>query len=110
MSDQHTPPLAPEVTIEDLESHLEAGGLVVDVREAVEYDAGHVPGAIALPMSELQQRWREIPADQGRVHVVCAVGGRSMSVATALREAGIDAVTVAGGTAAWIQSGRPVET
>jgi rhodanese-related sulfurtransferase len=110
MSHQPTPPPAPEVTIDDLEAHIAQGGLVFDVRETQEYESGHIAGAIALPMSDLQQRWREIPADQGTVHVVCAVGGRSLSVATALREAGIDAVSVAGGTAAWIQSGRPVET
>jgi rhodanese-related sulfurtransferase len=110
MSGQPLPSPAPEVSIDDLEAHAAAGGLVYDVREPDEFDAGHIPGAIALPMSELQQRWREVPADQGTVHIVCAVGGRSMSVATALREAGIDAVSVAGGTASWIQSGRPVES
>jgi rhodanese-related sulfurtransferase len=109
MSSPQNPAPAPEVSIDDLEAHLAQGGLVYDVREPDEYGAGHVPGAIALPMSELKDRWREVPSDKGTVHIVCAVGGRSMSVATALREAGIDAVTVAGGTAAWIQSGRPVE-
>ena len=42
--------------------------------------------------------------------VVCAVGGRSGQAVGFLRSLGVDAVNVAGGTNAWHQSGRPVET
>jgi rhodanese-related sulfurtransferase len=108
MSDAAAP--TPEVTIDDLEDHIAEGGLVYDVREVDEYNAGHVPGAVLLPLSELQARWQEVPSDKGTVHVICHVGGRSMQAATALRQAGIDAVTVYGGTAAWIESGRELES
>lgn len=107
---QPPPSPAPEVSIDELESHLSTGGLAYDVREPNEFADGHVPGVIPLPMSALRERWQEIPADKGTVQIVCATGHRSLNVATALREAGIDAVSVAGGTVAWARSGRPIET
>lgn len=110
MSHQSPSPPPPEVSIDDLESHLTSGGLVYDVREPDEFANGHVPGVIPLPMSALSQRWQEIPSDKGTVQILCATGNRSLSVAAALREAGIDAVSVAGGTVAWARAGRPVET
>ena len=88
---------------------LDSGGVVVDVRERDEYAAAHVPGVRLIPLSELQERWQEIPNDE-RVYVICQVGGRSLSAATALRQTGIDAVSVAGGTKKWQEEGRPIET
>jgi rhodanese-related sulfurtransferase len=109
MSDAAPEP-APEVATKDLASALEAGAVVIDVRELDEYTEAHIAGVRLIPMSELQQRWQEIPVDQGRVYLVCAVGGRSGRAAAALRQAGVDAVNVAGGLKAWRRDGRPVES
>ena len=79
---------------------------MVDVRERDEYEKAHVPGVRLIPMSELQERWQEIPTDQ-RVYVICQAGGRSLTAATALRQAGVDAVSVAGGTGRWEAGGPP---
>lgn len=82
--------------------------MVVDVREADEYRAGHVPGARLIPLKELGARMHELP--RGRpVYVVCQSGGRSVQATRMLLGAGIEAVNVRGGTAAWIQAGGPVE-
>nr|WP_278255461.1 rhodanese-like domain-containing protein [Nocardioides convexus] len=43
------------------------------------------------------------------VHVVCASGNRSSAMADVLTANGFDAMNVAGGTRAWIRSGRPIE-
>jgi rhodanese-related sulfurtransferase len=52
----------------------------------------------------------ELPADRP-LYVICATGGRSLRAATALQnQAGIEAVSVAGGTRAWIESGRDYDT
>jgi rhodanese-related sulfurtransferase len=104
-----TPPAAPEVGVDELAQAMEEGAVVVDVRELDEYVRAHVPGVQLLPLSEFEQRWQEIPSD-GPVYVICGSGPRSMRAAIALRQAGVDAINVAGGTRAWVNEGRPVET
>ena len=98
-----------EVSIDVLAEVLEAGKPVYDVREKDEFIKGHVPGVRLLPMSEIEQRLEEIPTD-GTVYFVCAVGARSGKVAEALRQQGLDAVNVAGGTKAWMEAGRRLAT
>ena len=100
---------APEVDLDEMQRALDAGDVVVDVREQDEYERAHVPGVRLIPLSQLQERWEEIPKD-GRVYVVCQAGGRSLTAATALRQVGLDAVSVAGGTGKWQEEGRPIET
>ena len=99
-----------EVSIDELAEALEAGRIAYDVREKDEFVRGHVPGVRLLPMSEIEQRVDEIPTDQGTVYFVCAVGARSGKVAEALRQQGLDAVNVAGGTKAWVAAGHPIES
>lgn len=99
---------APEVTTEELAEAHAAGAVVVDVRNDDEWSTGRVPGARHIPLDQLPARWEELPKDE-RIWVVCAVGGRSLKAATALVEAGLDAVSVAGGTKQWIDEGRAVE-
>ena len=54
--------------------------------------------------------WTLVEPGDEVVYVICAKGGRSRAAVHFMREQGIDAVNVGGGTAAWIESGRPVET
>jgi len=82
---------------------------LIDVREPGEYVTGHAPGAVLLPLGQLGERVGELPTDR-TVFVICASGNRSLRAAQALAQAGYDAVSVAGGTGAWIRSGRPVVT
>ena len=99
-----------EVSIDELAEALEAGKPAYDVREKEEFIRGHVPGVRLLPMSEIEQRRQELPTDQGTIYFVCAVGARSGKVAEALRQQGIDAVNVTGGTKAWMEAGRRLAT
>ena len=80
---------------------------LIDVREQHEYHAGHVPGAINLPMSTLGDQLHLLP--EGEFDVICEVGGRSARVAQALEARGHEAVNVDGGTRAWIEAGYAVE-
>ncbi|EYR62984.1 sulfurtransferase [Actinotalea ferrariae CF5-4] len=98
-----------EVTIEQLAAAPTEGAYVVDVREPQEYVAGHVPGAVLLPMSQLGARVGELPTDRP-LYLVCRTGNRSLQVTTALRPHGYDAHSVRGGTEAWVASGRAVIT
>lgn len=97
-----------EVDVERFASSRRQDVAVLDVRSAQEFAAGHVPGAVNV---ELEQ----VVADPGRyagrdLYVICQSGGRSATAAQALVSAGARAVSVAGGTAGWIESGRAVDT
>jgi rhodanese-related sulfurtransferase len=98
-----------EATLEELESARAAGAEVLDVREGDEYAEGHVPSARLMPLGIVPVRAHELPTGTP-VYVICASGARSAQAAQILQRAGVDARTVAGGTSAWIHSGRPVET
>jgi rhodanese-related sulfurtransferase len=87
----------------------EGNAYVLDVREAREYRPGHVPGAVNIPLSILPVRLSELPKDRP-VLVICQAGGRSAQATMLLRAVGVDAHSVSGGTGAWIDAGRPVET
>jgi rhodanese-related sulfurtransferase len=83
-----------------------AGAVVIDVREPGEYVAGHVPGSRLMPLGRLPQHLPDLPRGE-RVYVICASGNRSLAAADFLARAGIDAVSVAGGTFAWQRAGKP---
>lgn len=83
------------------------GAYVLDVREPMEYEAGHIPGVTLIPMGQVADRLAELPR-RGPVYVVCGSGNRSRTVASRLAAAGHDARSVAGGTSAWEESGRPL--
>jgi rhodanese-related sulfurtransferase len=97
-----------EITVERLASALQQGATLVDVREPAEYRDGHVPGAVNIPMGQLNARLGEIDRDRP-VHVVCASGNRSSAMTDLLAANGFDAINVAGGTSAWLRAGRPIE-
>ncbi|QCQ92100.1 rhodanese-like domain-containing protein [Rhodococcus sp. SGAir0479] len=98
-----------EIDVTELEAVLATGAPLVDVREADEFADVRVPGAVSIPLSEFVARVDEVPADD-TVYVICAAGGRSAQAAQYLEARGVDAVNVAGGTMAWLQSGRAVES
>lgn len=98
-----------EVSLDTFVEAYEAGATVLDVRQPDEYDDAHVSGAKLIPLGELSARQEEIP-DGDPLYVISAAGGRSMTAAVALVQAGYHAVSVAGGTRGWIAQGRPVVT
>lgn len=85
--------------------------LVLDVREAAEYAAGHILNARSLPIGELEARAGELDKFKDRpVIVACATGGQSGGAVTLLRNKGFTQVTsLAGGLAAWKQASLPTE-
>ncbi|MGZ4728933.1 MAG: rhodanese-like domain-containing protein [Acidimicrobiales bacterium] len=98
-----------EIDVEALAGLHAAGATVLDVRQPDEYEEAHVAGALLIPLAEVPDRVAEIPA-AGPVYVICRSGARSMRAAEWLVSQDIDATNVAGGTLAWIESGRPVVT
>ncbi|GAA2334055.1 rhodanese-like domain-containing protein [Saccharopolyspora halophila] len=97
----------PGVQPEELPERLPENSALLDVRESNEWQVGHAPEAVHIPMSELVQRLDEIPqADQ--VYVVCRSGGRSAKVAAYLNANGWDAVNVERGMNGWSAIGKPM--
>jgi hydroxyacylglutathione hydrolase len=93
---------------------LQSGGgadapLVIDVRQASEYAAGHIPGSVHIAAGDLAERLAELPKDRP-IATVCASGYRSSVAASLLAEAGFQQVAwVADGLPAWKAAGLPVE-
>ena len=79
---------------------------VLDVREDFEIAEGMIPGAVHIPMGELNERVGELDASRP-VIVVCRSGNRSAQVADALNAAGYTSDTMAGGMSAWQGAGLP---
>ena len=99
-----------EITPRQLDSMLRQDrALVVDVREADEFAAGHIPGAINLPLSGF--RASQLPDPGERLLVLnCAAGRRSAMALDkcAAARAGVD-THLAGGFGAWTAAGLAVE-
>jgi rhodanese-related sulfurtransferase len=85
--------------------------IVLDVRDAEAYAAGHLPRARHIPLKELSNRMPEIEKFKARpVIVTCDKGGRSGNAARLLKRAGFTTVySLKGGLAAWRQASLPLE-
>jgi DMSO/TMAO reductase YedYZ molybdopterin-dependent catalytic subunit len=97
----------PQVSTRAAQRLVEAGALLLDVRELDEWRTGHAPGATLMPMASVQDRRTELPRDR-RIVVMCRSGGRSAAVTDSLLAANFDAVNLAGGICAWSAAGLPV--
>ena len=105
------------LTVNELASRLAETGssvrptgtnLVIDVRQADEYAAGHVPGSVHVTAGSLPDRLDELPRNKPIV-TICASGMRASIAASLLRAAGFaDVSWVASGTPAWEAAGHPV--
>jgi rhodanese-related sulfurtransferase len=102
-------PMPPQVGLEEVNAALAAGVPLLDVREQDEFETVRVPHATHIPMGDVMERFEEIVvlANGAQLFVICAVGGRSNRVAAWLRQQGIDAMNVVGGTNSWAISGYP---
>ncbi len=98
-----------EITTDQLADLMAEGSRVVDVREPDEYAEGHVPGAVPVPLGTVPDRLDAFRGD-GTTYVICRSGSRSMQACEYAAAQGIDVANVAGGTMAWIASGRDVST
>jgi rhodanese-related sulfurtransferase len=99
------------VTREELARRLEAGDdlVVLDVRPAAEYAAGHLPGAVSIPVGELRRRLAELPADREVVAYCrgpyCAFAHEAVAL---LRQEGFSAWRLEDGLPEWQAAGLAV--
>lgn len=98
----------PQVDAKTAYEHFAQGDTdILDVREAEEWQLGHIDGAKWLPLGQLPSRWREI-APERNVVVVCLTGARSTYAASLLRQVGIEAANLEGGMLAWQAEQLPI--
>lgn len=97
----------PQIDVAELAALHVGGATILDVRNADEYDIGHVPGAALIPLGELADRVGDVPAGDP-LYVICGAGGRSQKACEFLAPQGHDVVNVAGGTGSWVEAGHPV--
>ena len=86
--------------------------VVLDIREQDEWDRGHAPTAVHIPMSELPARVDELAPflDQDEPLVItCRSGGRVQRVMPWLAQQGYEVATMSGGMRAWVAAGKPME-
>lgn len=96
------------VPVQDLRAAQEKGEYVLDVRTDAEYQEGHVPGAVLLPLADLGTRMTEVPKNRP-VYVICRSGSRSAQASAQLVKAGYtQVINVDGGMNAWTAAGYPV--
>jgi sulfur-carrier protein adenylyltransferase/sulfurtransferase len=97
-----------EVTTAEAEGRIAAGAVLLDVREADEFEQGAVPGSVFLPRGHLESQVEGKLADKTRpVVVMCAGGVRSAFAARTLQELGYgDVVSMVGGFNRWKDEGR----
>ena len=98
--------MIPTVSIDNVPDPLPDGLVVLDVREPVEWQHGHIEGAVHIPLSLLPTRVGELP--EGQALVVCKIGGRSAQAVMWLQQQGFDAVNLDGGMLDWAAAGRPM--
>lgn len=90
-------------TMEDARRELENDRTItlLDVRSQGEYQRGHIPGSINLPVERIAQADAFVPGSASRVFVYCQSGARSRMAAALLSRMGYMDVTDLGGILAW---------
>ncbi|SDT80840.1 rhodanese-like domain-containing protein [Actinoplanes derwentensis] len=96
------------MTVREIRVDQLGAGVLLDVRSPNEYAAGHLPGAVNVPLDELETAAARYAGQD--VVTVCHSGARSLAAARLLDAAGARVQSLAGGTEAWRQAGHPVET
>lgn len=101
-----------EVAIADAEQAIRAADVLVDVREADEFAAGHLAGAVHISRGMLEFKFTANPALQARdlrIVLYCKSSGRAALAAVALQEMGyLNVLSIADGFDGWVAAGKPV--
>jgi len=100
--------LSPSLTVCELHAQPSGKSQLIDVRSPSEFASGHIPGAINVPMDQIESRLADLSA--GPTVLICQMGKRARMTATLLEPCGRQVSVLEGGTTAWIQAGLPVVT
>lgn len=92
------------ISPQQAQARIEAGAMLLDVRESVEYQAAHAPSAKLISLGVLPKRLKELPKER-EILVICASGTRSAQAASLLAKEGFQVTNVSGGMAGWQRAG-----
>ena len=100
----------PETHPKEAADVVAGGALMIDIREADEWEEVRIPGAEFRPLSEINDWYEDLPRDR-TVILQCRSGNRSaMATAALISQAGMgNVVNLAGGIIAWHQAGMPID-
>jgi molybdopterin/thiamine biosynthesis adenylyltransferase/rhodanese-related sulfurtransferase len=100
-----------EISPPEAQDRHRAGATLIDVREQVEWDAGHIPGALFIPLGQLDQEIAAaVPDKDTEIIMQCRSGARSGRGTALLQELGYtNVVNLAGGILAWEASSLPID-
>ena len=87
----------------DARALVKDGALLVDVRTPEEYSAGHIDGALNIPVGELGARLSELGDQKGAIVLYCRSGARSAKAKTLLESKGFTSVVNLGAMSSWPQ-------
>jgi rhodanese-related sulfurtransferase len=98
------------IPVQQAQSMVQQGALLLDVREVSEFAEGHAPNAVLIPLGQIGGRLSEISAYKNKpIAVMCHSGRRSAKAVKLLQEAGYTQVSnISGGISAWQKAGLPV--
>lgn len=103
-----------EIEITAADAAMRAADVVIDVREADEFHAGHLPGAINIPRGLLEFKLSndpELAARERKLVLYCKNSGRSALAAQSLQAMGyLQVLSIAGGFEAWVAADKPVSS
>ena len=91
----------------EIDKYLEAGYILLDVRNEDEFARGQIPGSINIPLDQLRERHSEIKAK--KVLITCQVGQRGHSATLLMKNLGYEAVNLDGGYHLWSNSPAQIE-
>lgn len=94
----------PTVTV----SEIPDDAVVIDCREHDEWNAGHAPNAVHIPLSDIPARLDELPSTDESLPIICRSGGRSGRAVQWLLQQGFDVLNVDGGMKDWAAEGKPL--
>ncbi len=101
-----------EIDVDTAETAIRDADLLIDVREADEFAAGHIPGAILIPRGLLEFSLSSSPEYDSRglkIVIYCKASGRAALAACAMQDMGYAHVqSIAGGFDAWAAAGKPI--
>ena len=95
------------VSVSQLRNRPSGPALLVDVRSGSEFASGHIPGAINIPMDEIEARLDDLDLNLPII-LVCQSGKRARMTAGLLEPCQRQITVLEGGTKAWIEAGLPV--
>ena len=99
--------MRPSINVAELRSLRASQAQLVDVRSPSEFAAGHIPGAVNIPMDQIEARLDDVSVTAPLV-LICQAGKRARMTAGLLEPCHREITVLEGGTKAWTQAGLPL--